>query len=133
MELIAVDSEGVAGVIANNQSTLEEAVFSIPFVINNRNSTVYYVESDKVFGTPLSDPQNTWVSQCGLENFHKNIHMYILHSIIIISVQILLQNWLLLHLLIKSTNRLQECRSLAIFINNLLGYDLWKLFSQLIN
>lgn len=63
MELLAVDSEGVATIIRDNQSTIE-AGFSTPFVINNRNSMIYYIESDKVFGAPLGDPYNSWVSEC---------------------------------------------------------------------
>ena len=58
-----MDSEGVAGIIRNNESTLEEAGFSTPFTIDNRNSIVYYTESGKVFGTPSRNPQNTWVSE----------------------------------------------------------------------
>ena len=63
MELLAVDSEGVAGVIRNNQSAVEEARFSTPFAIDNRIATVYYIESGKVLRMPLRNPQDTWVSE----------------------------------------------------------------------
>ena len=62
MELVAVDSEGVAGIIRNNQSAVEEAGFSTPFTIDNRNSTVYYIESGMVFKMPLRNPQFVSVS-----------------------------------------------------------------------
>ena len=62
MELVAVDSEGVTGIIRNNQSAVEEAGFSTPFTIDNRNSTVYYIESGKVFKMPLRNPQFVSVS-----------------------------------------------------------------------
>ena len=67
MELVAVDSEGVAGIIINNQSAVEDAGFSTPFTIDNRNSTVYYTESGKVFGTPLRSRQDIWVSELHLQ------------------------------------------------------------------
>ena len=57
-----MDSEGVAGIIRNNQSTLEDAGFSTPFTIDNRNSTVYYIESGKMFKMPLRNPQSVSVS-----------------------------------------------------------------------
>ena len=68
MELIVVNSEGVAGITRNNQSTVEEAAFSTPFIIDSRNSIVYYVdhESGKVLGMSLRNHQNTWVSWCVL-------------------------------------------------------------------
>ena len=66
VELIAVDSEGVAGIIRNNQSNAEETDFTTPFVIDSRNSTAYYIEADKVFGIPFNNPQNSWVRKCGL-------------------------------------------------------------------
>ena len=61
MEFLAVDLEGVAGIIRSNQSVVEEGGFSTPFTIDNRNSTVYYTESGKTFGMPLRN-QNSWVS-----------------------------------------------------------------------
>ena len=53
MELLVTDTRGVASIIRNNQSSVEEAGFSSPFTVDNRNSTVYYVESGKAFGIPL--------------------------------------------------------------------------------
>ena len=63
MELLVTDTRGVASIIRNNQSSTEEAGFSSPFTVDNRNSTVYYVESGKVFGMPLRNPYYTWVSE----------------------------------------------------------------------
>ena len=61
MEFLAVDSEGVAGIIRNNQSIIEEGGFSTPFTFDNRNSTIYYIDSGKIFGMSLRN-QNSWVS-----------------------------------------------------------------------
>ena len=66
MELLAIDSEGVAGIIRNNQSNVEEADFSTPFGIDSRNLIIYHIESDQVFGTPFNNLQNTWVSECDM-------------------------------------------------------------------
>jgi len=63
MELLVTDTRGVASIIRNNQSSVEEAGFSSPFTVDNRNSTVYYVESGKAFGIPLRNPYKTWVSE----------------------------------------------------------------------
>ena len=63
MDLLVTDTRGVVSLIGNNQSTAkEETGFSSPFVIDNRNSTAYYIESRKVFGMHLRNPQSVWVS-----------------------------------------------------------------------
>ena len=50
----------MAGVIANNQSIVEEAGFNASFVIHN--STVYYIEAGAVLVMPLRNPQLVSVS-----------------------------------------------------------------------
>ena len=62
MELLVTDIMGVAHIGETNQSTVEEAGFSSPFAVDNNNATVYYVESGKVFGMSLRNPQFVWVS-----------------------------------------------------------------------
>jgi len=62
MELLVTDTRGVASIIRNDQSGVEKTSFSSPFAVDNRNSTVYYVESGKVFGMVLRNPQSVWVS-----------------------------------------------------------------------
>ena len=62
MELLVTDLSGVVGIVKSNQSVVEEAGFSVPFAINNSNSTVYYVQSGKVFAMPLRNPDLVWVS-----------------------------------------------------------------------
>lgn len=66
MELLAIDSEGVAGIIRNSQSNVEEADFSAPFGIDSLNLIIFHIELDKVLGTPFNNPQNTWVSECDM-------------------------------------------------------------------
>ena len=62
MELLVTDEVGVASIIRNSQSIAKEAGFSSPFTVDNRNATVYYIVSDKVFGMPLGNPNLAWVS-----------------------------------------------------------------------
>ena len=62
MEFLAVDSEGVAGIIRSNQSVIEEGRFSTPFTFDNRNSTLYYIKSGKVIKMPLRNPDLASVS-----------------------------------------------------------------------
>ena len=76
MELLAVNSEGVAGIIRNNQSTVQEAGFSTPFTIDNRIATVYYIESGKVLRMSLRNPQDIWVSKLDLQKILHKKHVY---------------------------------------------------------
>ena len=62
MELLVTDIRGMVGIIKSNQLVVEEAGFSAPFAVNNRNSTVYYVQSGKVFAMHLRNPEFVWVS-----------------------------------------------------------------------
>ena len=62
MELVVTDIRGMVGIIKRNQSTVEETGFFAPFAVNNSNSTIYYVQSGKVFAMPLRNPEFVRVS-----------------------------------------------------------------------
>jgi len=64
MEILTTASSGVVNIVTiGNQSIVEEAGFGEIFAINNSNYTVYYIESNKVFGMPLRNPENIFVSE----------------------------------------------------------------------
>ena len=63
MELLATGPTGIVNIIRNdNQPTVEKTGFSEIFAVDNSNYTIYYVESNTVFGMPLRNPELAFVS-----------------------------------------------------------------------
>ena len=63
MEFVAIDSEGVATMIRNNQSSPLEAVRD-PFIVDNYQSVVYYVDSNNnLMSVNLNIPDSDEVSE----------------------------------------------------------------------
>jgi len=63
MELLATGPTGIVNIIRNdNQSTVEKTGFGEIFAVDNSNYTVYYVDSNTVFGMPLRNPELVFVS-----------------------------------------------------------------------
>jgi len=63
MELLATGPSGMVNIVRNdNQLSVEKAGFDEIFAVDNRNYTVYYVESNIVFGMPLRNPEHVFVS-----------------------------------------------------------------------
>ena len=64
MEILTTATTGVVNIVTiGNQSIVEEAGFGKIFAVNNSNYTVYFVESNKVFGMPLRNPEHIFVSK----------------------------------------------------------------------
>ena len=62
MELLAIDSGGVVSTIRNSQSIPSE-VLRDPFAVDNRQSVVYYVDSNNLMSINLNIPDSAEVSQ----------------------------------------------------------------------
>ena len=71
MELLAIDSGGVVSTIRNNQSFPME-VLRDPFVVDNRQSIVYYVDSNNLMRINLNIPNSAEVSHILL-----TVYMYV--------------------------------------------------------
>ena len=63
-QILSTATTGLVNIVTiDNQSIVEEAGFGKIVDVNNSNYTVYFVESNKVFGMPLRNPEHIFVSK----------------------------------------------------------------------